>query len=185
MARNKRNIDAQIKRDEIIAGALELFLQHGFDDTSMATVSRRAAIAPNTVYWYFASKDELLLATLDKVLQERASAYLSERFDTPLQRLTWVMAQFDTFKQLMSAVHARLASSPLIRDWHDRYHQGLEHFITAHLMKQGQAQEQAQLMATIGTFVIEGLLSHPHSDAQRQAILNWLVRSKTAPPPGD
>jgi TetR/AcrR family transcriptional regulator, regulator of autoinduction and epiphytic fitness len=184
MARNKRDIDPQVKRDEIIASALALFLQHGFDDTSMATVARHAAIAPNTVYWYFAGKDELLLATMDKVLQERASAYLAERFDTSLLRLTWVMDQFDTYRQLMLAVHARLDSSPLVRDWHDRYHQGLEHLITGHLMKEGQGPEQAHLMATIGTFVIEGLLTHPHSGAQRQAILSWLVRDQKAPRPG-
>jgi TetR/AcrR family transcriptional regulator, regulator of autoinduction and epiphytic fitness len=183
MARNKRNIDAQVKRDEIIAGALELFLAHGFDDTSMAMVSRHVGIAPNTIYWYFGGKDELLLATLDKVLQERATAFMGERFDTALLRLTWVMDQFDRYRSLMSAVHARLETSPLIREWHDRYHHGLAHLVTGHLCKQGQAPEQAQLMATVGTFVIEGLLSHPHSGAQRQAILAWLVHSNTASAP--
>lgn len=183
MARNKRNIDAHIKRDEIVNSALELFLAHGFDDTSMAMVSRSVGIAPNTIYWYFEGKDQLLLATLDKVLQERVTAHQAQRFDTALQRLTWVMDQFDHHRPLMSAVHARLEASPLVRDWHDRYHQGLAHFATAYLVKQGQAPEQAQLNATVGTFVLEGLLSHPHSDAQRQAILAWLVQSNLAKAP--
>lgn len=175
MAKNKRDIDAQIKRDEIVACALELFLAHGFDDTSMAMVSRSAKIAPNTIYWYFAGKDELLLATLDKVVQARASAYFAQPFETTSQRLTWVVDQFNEYRQLMAAVHARLEQSPAIREWHDRYHQGLEGIITSHLVKEGKSPERAGLMATVGTFVIEGLLSHPHSSAQRQAILTWLA----------
>jgi TetR/AcrR family transcriptional regulator of autoinduction and epiphytic fitness len=175
MARNKRDIDAQIKREEIVTHAHDLFMAHGFDDTSMAMISRAAAIAPNTIYWYFAGKDEVLLAALDRLIAALAEEYRSKHFRSALQRLTWVVNQFGEHQKLMQAVHARLDQSPAIRAWHDHYHQVLEALLTEHLMKDGKSRDRAQLMATVSTFVIEGLLSHPHSQAQRKAILEWLA----------
>lgn len=175
MARNKRDIDAQTKREEIVTHAHDLFMAHGFDDTSMAMISRAAAIAPNTIYWYFAGKDEVLLAALDRLIVTLADEYRAKNFRSALQRLTWVVNQFGQYQRLIQAVHARLDQSPAIRAWHDHYHQVLETLVTEHLMKEGKTRERAHLMATVGTFVIEGLLSHPHSQAQRKAILAWLA----------
>ena len=182
MAKNKRDIDAQLKRDEIVTHALDLFLTHGFDDTSMAMIARSAQIAPNTVYWYFAGKDEVLLATLERLAQSLVSAYQREHFLSALQRLTWVVNKFTDYQPLLHAVHARLEHSAQLKAWHDRYHLTLESFITAHLTKEGLSAERAHLMATVGTFVIEGLLSHPHSASQRQAILAWLAGSEGSRP---
>jgi hypothetical protein len=33
------------------------------------------------------------------------------------------------------------------------------------------------MLATVGTFLVEGLLAHPHSEAQREAILQWFAVS--------
>lgn len=175
MARNKRDIDAQLKRDEIVTHALALFLAHGFDDTSMAMIARSAAIAPNTVYWYFEGKDEVLLATLERLAQTLVAEYQRIGAASALQRLRWVMDKLGQYEPVIRAVHARLDHSPTLKAWHDGYHLALESFVTAQLTQQGLSPERAQLMATVGTFVVEGLLSHPHSVAQREAVLAWLA----------
>jgi TetR/AcrR family transcriptional regulator of autoinduction and epiphytic fitness len=175
MARNKRDIDAQVKREQIVTHAHDLFMAHGFDDTSMAMISRAASITPNTIYWYFAGKDEVLLAAMDKLIAALVAEYRTKHFRSPLQRLTWVVNQFGGHQQLMQAVHARLDQSPAIRAWHDQYHLALEALLTEQLVSEGKTRDRAQLMATVGTFVIEGLLSHPHSQVQRKAILEWLA----------
>jgi len=174
MPRNKRDIDAQLKRDEIVSHAHALFQAHGFENTSMAAISRSAAIAPNTIYWYFEGKDEVLIAVLDTLVQTTTSEYQRKHFRSAQQRLTWVLNKFTEYQPLIAAVHARLEQSPAIRQWHDGYHVALEGLITTHLMQEGLPAERAELMATVGTFVMEGLLSHPHSAAQRKAILAWL-----------
>ena len=65
MARNKRDIDRKDKQDEIIVIARALFLVQGYEATSMAQVARDAGVAPNTLYWYFTDKDDLLIAVLN------------------------------------------------------------------------------------------------------------------------
>jgi TetR/AcrR family transcriptional regulator of autoinduction and epiphytic fitness len=175
MAKNKREIDATVKREEIVSKAVDLFLAQGFDDTSMAAIARSAAIAPNTIYWYFEGKDELLIAVLDKLMQALMSQYQHKQFRSRLQRLTWLLDQFSQYQTLIAAVHARLEVSPAIKTWHDAYHATMASFFTAHLEQEGMSAQQAELMATVGTFVMEGLLSHPHSTVQRKAILAWLA----------
>ena len=66
MGKNKRDVDPQVKRDEIEAAALQLFTEHGYEATSMAMVAAHAGVAPNTLYWYFKNKDDMLVAALNR-----------------------------------------------------------------------------------------------------------------------
>ncbi len=178
MARNKRDVDPQIKRDEIAAHALELFLAHGFDATSMAMISRGAGIAANTIYWYFEGKDEVFVAALDRLTQALLAELAQQPFRSAKQQLAWVVDKLGQYQQLIGTVHARLSQSPVLSTWHDGFHALLEGVLVAQLAKTGISPKRAKLMTTIGTFVIEGLLSHPHSAAQRDEVLAWLAGAK-------
>jgi TetR/AcrR family transcriptional regulator of autoinduction and epiphytic fitness len=37
------------------------------------------------------------------------------------------------------------------------------------------SRSKASLMATVGTYVVEGLLSHPHTSQQADKVVQWLV----------
>ena len=50
------------RRRDILAAAGELFRRDGFERTSIEGIAERAAVAPGTVYNYFRSKGDLLLA---------------------------------------------------------------------------------------------------------------------------
>jgi AcrR family transcriptional regulator len=58
------------KRQEIVEVASELFLAHGYERTSMAMVSQRLGGSKATLYGYFKSKEELLLAVLEADVEE-------------------------------------------------------------------------------------------------------------------
>jgi TetR/AcrR family transcriptional regulator of autoinduction and epiphytic fitness len=178
MARNKRDVDPQTKRDEIAAHALELFLVHGYDATSMAMISRDAGIAANTIYWYFEGKDEVFVAALDRLTQALLADLAQRQFRSAKQQLAWVVDQLGQYQQLISTVHARLRQSAVLSAWHDGFHALLEGVLVAQLAKSGMSPARAKLMTTVGTFVIEGLLSHPHSLAQRDDVLAWLSGAK-------
>lgn len=47
-------------RDRIVAAAVTLFAEQGFDATSVSQVVERAAVAKGALYHYFSSKDDLL-----------------------------------------------------------------------------------------------------------------------------
>jgi AcrR family transcriptional regulator len=71
------------RRSEILAAALELFLERGFEDTTVQNIARRAGVAIGTVYLYFPSKSDVLLALHNDFhmgLQERFLAGVGEFF---------------------------------------------------------------------------------------------------------
>lgn len=51
---------AAATRAEIVAAAVPLFLDRGFDDTSMAEVAEAAGMSRRTIYRYFATKDDIV-----------------------------------------------------------------------------------------------------------------------------
>ena len=175
MARNKRDVDRQEKLDAIIAVARTLFLDEGYEATSMAKVAKEAGVAPNTLYWYFADKDALLVAVLNTLLIASISAR-TDIENTPLmEQLLWLIAQLEQRKPLIITVHSRLEHSEAVRIWHTQFHLLLDNLVVAELLKQGLSHEKAAITAMAGTFIIEGLLSHPHSPQQRTDMMQWLV----------
>ena len=174
MAKNKRDIDAQVKRDEIAAHALDLFLEHGFDATSMAMISRSVAIAPNTIYWYFTGKDEVFVAALDRLTITLVAEFAKQDLRSLAKQLSWLVRQLGQYRQLIGTVHARLGLSKAVNDWHEGFHRMLEAILIAQLAKSGIPEQRARTITTAGTFVIEGLLSHPHTPKQQDAVLAWL-----------
>lgn len=175
MARNKRDVDPAIKREQIEEAACALFLAEGYDATSMATVAREAGVAPNTLYWYFASKDDLLVAVLDRLVNQ-SLAVLPTKQHAPLsEQLAWLLGEFQQTRQLISTVHARLDQSDTIREWHDRFHAMLDDMLVHQMVSKGMTPAKASVMATVGTYVVEGLLSHPHTAQQFDKITRWLT----------
>ena len=62
MPRNRQDRSREEKSAEIVAIARRLFLENGYEGTTMAAIAREAGIATNVVHWYFATKDELFVA---------------------------------------------------------------------------------------------------------------------------
>lgn len=50
--------------DKIISGTFQLFLKKGFENVSTAEISKHLQISEGTLYYYFKSKDELILTVL-------------------------------------------------------------------------------------------------------------------------
>lgn len=175
MARNRRDVDADVKREQIERVASELFLQEGYDAVSMATVAKAAGVAPNTLYWYFANKDDLLVATLDRVVN-KALADLAAMGEQPLGvQLRWLLSEFQQASKLVSTVHARVDRSDVVNAWHDRFHAMLDQMLVQRLMDNGMSRAKASVMATVGTYAVEGLLSHKHTAQHLDKVVGWLA----------
>ena len=58
----RRERNKQEKRERIVAAARTLFSRRGFAATTTAQIAERAEIGAGTLFLYFASKDELLVA---------------------------------------------------------------------------------------------------------------------------
>lgn len=180
MARNKRDIDPGVKKKELEDTAERLFMENGYEATSMSRIAQALGVAPNTLYWYYASKDELLVGVLNRLLSD-SLRQLPTATSAPLrEQMAWALQQFEQSRALMNAVHSKLDQSAVIRDWHERFHSFIEAVVVHKLKANGISDQRAGMLATVATFLLEGLLAHPHSETQRNDILEWFAQHSQA-----
>lgn len=82
--------DRETRRAELIDASAALFLDKGYESTMVSDIVRRVHVAQGTFYYYFNTKEDVLDAALEKMLQEgvgRASRLASDEFQTAVQRL--------------------------------------------------------------------------------------------------
>ena len=176
MARTRTEIDSQKKREEIINAARFLILSEGYEAAGMTRIAQQAGVAPNTLYWYFKDKDELLLVILDELVNEALHEYFNVQGQPLEQQILWLLTKFDAVPNIITTVHARMNISQTIQEWHKRFHFMLESLMVNQLILKGLDQVETNAAAKITMFVIEGLLSHHSGDpAGRGSIVKFLV----------
>jgi len=86
----------QARYDAIIAAARELAADHGMAAVQIAPVARRAGIAAGTVYRYFPSKTEMVVALVSSVSEREIAAmrWAADRAPGPLSALAAAIATF-------------------------------------------------------------------------------------------
>jgi AcrR family transcriptional regulator len=100
-------------RDRILAASLELFLERGFDGTTISDIERAVGLAAGTgsFYRHFRSKDDVFVAAI----QRSATEYI-EQFLTMLQELDTID---DPVERLRRDFHMRLDAiqrfEPIVR----------------------------------------------------------------------
>lgn len=61
--------DPEVRREELMDVAEELFLINGYDETPVSDIVKKAQVGQGTFYYYFKSKDEILDALADRYLE--------------------------------------------------------------------------------------------------------------------
>lgn len=181
MPRNKLAQDREEKRTEIVSAARRLFLQDGYEATSMSRLATEVGVAANTIYWYFDDKDDVLVAVLDVELADGSQAYQELRSKRVVERMLWLLDRLQQVSRLVTTVHARVALSARVHDWHERFHELIEAMIHAELEQMGVPANARDPAAKIWVFTMEGLLAHPMNKARQRAICEALTAGLEEP----
>jgi len=64
---------ADAQRDRILCAALKCFIEHGFHAASMASIADAAQMSAGLMYRYFANKNAIVLAIIERQLDEKRS----------------------------------------------------------------------------------------------------------------
>lgn len=104
-----RDRTRQLVSQEILATALRLFVEQGYDETSIAQIAREAGVSQRTLFRYFGTKEDLLGGDQDRFGQVLTDT-ISEQ-----------PAEADAWEALRAGVAAALAL-------HDSHEQALERF---------------------------------------------------------
>ena len=97
---------ARAKRDQIIAGARNVFLREGFAATSTDTLAREAGVSKRTLYAYYPSKEELFVDVLRMLTIEHPQTRVLDfvRGITPHSPVQLRAALIELAKKILSAM---------------------------------------------------------------------------------
>ncbi|MDX6609439.1 MAG: hypothetical protein QOF85_1364 [Solirubrobacterales bacterium] len=104
------------KMSEILAAAEKRLRSGGYEALSVAALARELGLAQNAVYWYFPSKDELFVATLNRMLEKIAARKPSKQAGD-LERILWFTDRFQIISGMRGAMNDRARTSPAVADF--------------------------------------------------------------------
>lgn len=155
-----REFVARNQRERLIAGLAEAVAENGYAGTTIAHITRHAAVSRRTFYEHFNSKDECFVAAYDTVMKELRKR-VSEAYD---QEEEWpqavragiaAMLEFLTAEQQLarlSMVEALVAGSVVVERY-DAAIQGLVPFFQA-----GREDRPDEVLAALSPTTEEALV---------------------------
>lgn len=88
-------------RERIIEIAADLFLKQGYGATGIAQILDAAEVLRGSLYYYFPTKEDLLIATLEwrkRMMWQEVMQPVFDRIDDPIERVFGVL---DGYRQLL------------------------------------------------------------------------------------
>jgi AcrR family transcriptional regulator len=164
-----RVLAAQATRDSILSSAIKIFSRYGFDGGSVEKISKAAKSYDRMIYYYFGSKEGLIIATVEAVYGQFNEAESSLKLPAdPLEALKAVVVFMLRYyrdhpefvailnsenihrgKHISKSMHARDYSSPAVQVLNGVLERGAE----AGVMRSGvKARDLYLMLAALGYF---------------------------------
>lgn len=184
MPKNRHTRSREEKSAEIVAIAQRLFVEGGYEGTTIAAIAHEAGVATNVVHWYFATKDELFVAALDALqaggLEEFVERRLAAAVPGDEKRLLGeILAQFVShlvgMSGLIATVHERSSHSPVIAEFHDRAHRRYTESLGRAVARCDVPDAEQTLVVEALLTASEGLVLHNASQAKATRMMTFLV----------
>lgn len=95
-------------RERIIEAAMELFAFHGYGATGLSEIAAKAKVQQGSLYHFFPTKEELLVAVLERrkaLLWPVVLNPIWDRFDDPIERIFKLLDQYRQMLQVTEFSH--------------------------------------------------------------------------------
>lgn len=108
--------DGLTSRERVVSAATQLFVRDGYRSTSMKAIAELAGMSTPALYWYFASKQELYLTSMESVLDDfvgyvavrvRATEAMAQLREFVTAHVTWRLEEDEAADAFTSAVGSR------------------------------------------------------------------------------
>lgn len=94
----RKEREKQEMREQIIAAALEMFREDGYEKASIRKIAQKIEYSPATIYLYYKDKDELLYSVQRECFSKLYAAFLEEANDPdPMKRLGQICFSYMKF----------------------------------------------------------------------------------------
>ena len=180
--------------NELVEVALSEFLRHGYGGTSMATIVKAAGVSKTTLYSRFASKEDLFIAMMKKMVEGDLSARI-RAVESPSRPLTDMLREF-AYKSLeigldtehygvVRLIYGESHRFPELRAageaLADASRAGILNVMNAYAEREGMTFANPEVPANALTLLLRGmhldivLSGNRTVDAERRKEIDWFV----------
>jgi AcrR family transcriptional regulator len=166
------------KMSEILAAAEKRLRSGGYEALSVAALARELGLAQNAIYWYFPSKDELFVATLNRMLEEIATRKPSRQVGE-LEQILWFTDQFQVLAGMRGAINDRARSSPAVAEFAERLDALLSRMLS-NVLRDYVPADELPLAVEAFRATVDGALVKGIEKRDRRTLLAFTLRRLTA-----
>ena len=112
MPRNRSDVARDEKIAELVDAGRRRLLDGGYEALSVAAIARELGLAQAAVYWYFPSKDHLLVAVVERILHDVLER--KPRRGTQLDHVLWFTERLGELHDVRTTVRDRARSSEVV-----------------------------------------------------------------------
>lgn len=167
-----REFVAHNQRERLIAGLAEAVAEHGYSGTTIAHITRAAAVSRRTFYEHFASKDECFVVAYDTVmaeLKERVTSAFEEQEDWAKAVKAGIAAMLEFLSTEPSLarlcmVEALVAGPSVV----ERYDAAIQSFVP--YFEKGREGRSAEVLSRLSPTTEEALVGGMVSLISRRVI---------------
>lgn len=108
VAKNKRGVGEKDTRKKLVEAARELFLERGYEAVGVAEILKKAGVNSGSLYYFFKTKEELLLAVLDWYLENLHPEVIEPARQQTTDPIEQVFAVMNGYRQLLTMTECRI-----------------------------------------------------------------------------
>jgi AcrR family transcriptional regulator len=101
--------EPEIRYVELLEAAEKLFLEKGYEQTSVSDIVKSISVAQGTFYYYFKSKEDALDAVIERGMESdftSITSYLARTQKSPVEKLVFIFnTSLNTFAEAISKFH--------------------------------------------------------------------------------
>jgi TetR/AcrR family transcriptional regulator, cholesterol catabolism regulator len=162
------------KVEEIIEAARRQVAEGGPAALSIAGISRDLGVAQNAIYWYFPSRDHLLVAVARRMMEDVAARKPSSAHSVS-DRAVWIVNRLADFYPVAMMLQERAEASEVAREFRDDLEQLLRGMVV-NLVAPHVRTRDVEVAADAVWATVEGTLMRKLPRRRREAVLRFTLR---------
>ena len=141
---------------------------------SVAGIARELGVAQNSIYWYFPSRDQLLVATMERMLADIVARKPGKADANEVERILWFTDQYQELTELRGAMRERARGSEVVAGFLDRLDATLSRML-ANTLRDRLPPDELPTAVEAFRATVEGTVVRNMDEVQRRRVLAFAL----------